>query len=152
MCPRAALTNEEQAAQAAALNGEIVSDSDAEDSEEYVGLRSLDCDKVQAIISRRRLIIRRKKQYLKAKMIAERNFLAQKVTPSIRGILMDHPDIGSVIEEFVQESNIGADAWRRTGVLTFDGNTRVKQKVTYNRICEHLQCVYNRKFSHGTVV
>ena len=32
------------------------------------------------------------------------------------------PDNGKVIEAYVQERNIGADSWRRTGVLTFDGN------------------------------
>ena len=31
------------------------------------------------------------------------------------------------------DSNVGADAWRRTGVLTFDGNLRVSNKVTYER-------------------
>ena len=52
----------------------------------------------------------------------------------------------------MQERNIGADAWRRTGVLTFDGNTNVKAKVTYERICQHLIKTYGRHFSYGTVV
>ena len=30
--------------------------------------------------------------------------------------------------------NIGADAWRRTGVLTFDRNIKNPQKVTYDKI------------------
>ncbi len=29
------------------------------------------------------------------------------------------PDIGKTIKSFVSESNVDADAWRRTGVLTF---------------------------------
>lgn len=85
-------------------------------------------------------------------MIAECNFLSRNQSHVVRGIIRDHPDIGKVIEDFVQERNIGADAWRWSGVLTFDGNTRIKQKVTYNRIREHLQCVYKRFFSYGTVV
>ena len=32
------------------------------------------------------------------------------------------------------DSNVGADARRRTGVLTFDGNLRVSKKVTYERM------------------
>lgn len=56
------------------------------------------------------------------------------------------------MEAFVSEQSIGADAWCRTGVLTFDGNRRIKEKVTYERICQHLQQVYQRKFSYGTVV
>ena len=51
-----------------------------------------------------------------------------------------------------QERNIGADAWRQTGVLNFDGNCHVKNKVTFKRIQDHLQETYKRKFSYGTVV
>ena len=47
---------------------------------------------------------------------------------------------------------MGADTWRRTGVLTFDGNLRVKQKVTYERIRQHLKEKYDHSFSYGTVV
>ena len=46
----------------------------------------------------------------------------------------------------------GADAWRHTGVLTFDGNTKIKEKVTYEKIRQHLQNEYHRKFSYGTVI
>ena len=38
------------------------------------------------------------------------------------------------MEAFVSEPSIGADAWCRTGVLTFDGNRRIKEKVTYERM------------------
>ncbi|CAH3156626.1 unnamed protein product [Porites evermanni] len=41
------------------------------------------------------------------------------------------PDIGSTIENYVKSVGVGADSWRRTGILTFDGN---------------------RKFGYGTVV
>ncbi len=50
------------------------------------------------------------------------------------------------------ETRDSADAWRRTGVLTFDGNSRVKSKVTYERIRQHLMKVYNRHFGYGSVV
>ena len=49
-------------------------------------------------------------------------------------ILSECPNIGKVIEDFVSSNNVGADSWRRTGMLTFDGNTRLPQKVTYERI------------------
>ena len=69
-------------------------------------------------------------------------------------ILQKYPAIGKTIEDFVSDHNIGADAWRRTGVLTFTfgGNTNQKKKVTYESIRQHLQVVYNRTFSYGTVV
>lgn len=50
-------------------------------------------------------------------------------------ILLNCPDIALVqlvIEKFVEEHSDGADAWRRTSVLTFDGNTKLKSKVTHN--------------------
>ena len=62
------------------------------------------------------------------------------------------PNIGKDIEKFVQERNIGADCWRQTGVLTFDGNRQVREKVTYGRIRQHLQQLYQHHFSYGTIV
>jgi len=47
---------------------------------------------------------------------------------------------------------VGANAWRRTGILTFDGNLKVKKKCTFRRIQEHLESVYHRHLSYGTVV
>ena len=59
------------------------------------------------------------------------------------------PDIGETIERFVQEHKVGADAWRRTGVLMFDGNTKLKEKVTYEKIRQHLQDTITK---YGTVI
>ena len=47
---------------------------------------------------------------------------------------------------------MGADAWRRTGVLTFDGNRKLGKKVTFHTIQAHLEAKYHRKISYGTVV
>jgi len=88
----------------------------------------------------------------KAKALAARNFLSRKVSKRINTIVDRFPDIGDTIETFVSNSNIGADAWRRTGVLTFDGNLRVNKKVTYERIRQHLMDKYNHKFSYGRVI
>ena len=85
-------------------------------------------------------------------MISERNFWLRKKSKRLKGILHDYPNIGKVMEEYVEQRSIGADSWRRTGVLTFDGNKDVQEKVTYGRIQEHLQKVFKRKFSYGTVV
>ena len=67
-------------------------------------------------------------------------------------IVKKYPDIGETIEAFVRSNNVGAEAWRRTGVLTFDGSVKKKQKVTYEKIRRHLQSVYQQKFSYGTTV
>ena len=55
-------------------------------------------------------------------LLAERNYLGKKKRTSVKGILKQFPNIGMVIEEFVRENNVGGDACRRTGVLTFDSN------------------------------
>ena len=84
--------------------------------------------------------------------MVKKRFLCRKVSKKLRGVLEECPCIGKEIEAFVIERNVGADAWRRTGVLTFDGNRKIKEKVTYERIRKHLQDMYGRKFSYGTVV
>ena len=137
---------------AAEINGEIVSDTDSTNSEKYIEVKDIKSEEARSLIVKRRKSMQRRARYLKAKIIAEKNFLSHKQSRKVRGIVKDHPDIGEVIENYVKERNVGADAWRRTGVLTFDGNTKIKSKVTFNRIREHLYSVYQRKFSYGTVV
>ena len=52
----------------------------------------------------------------------------------------------------MRKRGIGADAWQRTGVLTFDGNRNLGKKVTFRTIQAHLEAKYHRKISYGTVV
>ena len=52
----------------------------------------------------------------------------------------------------MKDNNVGADAWQRTGLLTFDGNRKAGPKVTFKRIQEHLEQKYNSKKSFGSVV
>ena len=108
----------------------------------------------RTLIKNRRKAIHRHCCYMKAKKIAEQTFLCRRTSHSVllRGIVKEYPNIGKEIEDFVQECNIGADCWCGTGVLTFDGNTNVKLNATYGRIRVHLQDLYKRKFSYGTVV
>lgn len=84
-------------------------------------------------------------------MIAEKRLLRRSVSRKVNAILNRFPNIGAEIESFVQSCDIGADKWRRTGVLTFDGNLRIK-KVTFQRIKEHLESTCGPSFSYGTVV
>ena len=69
-----------------------------------------------------------------------KGFLRRKRRKEVNCILKKYPSIGHTIEEYVQANNVGADRWRRTGLLSFDGNSKnVEQKVTYDRICKHLE-------------
>lgn len=160
--------------EAAAVNGDIVTDSDTDprddDNEEnaipsptQINLsqsiaasdQSVEADRNEEavkILMKKKASIWRKARYARSKLLAKQKFLSRKQTQKVSKILSDCPDIGKEIERFVEERNIGADAWRHTGVLTFDGNRNVKHKVTYKRIKEHLETVYQRKISFGSVV
>ena len=87
-----------------------------------------------------------------AKKIAEERFLRRRRGKNVSKILKECPDIGQMIENYLTSAGAGADSWRRTGVLTFDGNRKVQNKPTFSRIKKHLEMVYNRKFGYGTVV
>ena len=137
---------------AALLNGDTVSDSESDDAIEYISLKSLTDDRAKKLVSKRRRAISRRTRRQKAKAIAEKNFLGRKRSRSVHSVENKYPNIGKEIEGFVSSCNIGADAWRRTSVLTFDGNIRVNKKVTYSRIQEHLKEKYGCKLSYGTVV
>ena len=88
----------------------------------------------------------------RAKFLAEERSFSHNVSSRTSKVLQDCPDIGNCIESFVQNHGVGADAWRRTGILTFDGNANLKDKITYKKIQQHLMSVYGRKLSYGTVV
>ena len=135
-----------------ALNGLIVPDAAEIDADKLADVSDVTSSMVRDIIIQQRRSIDRHNRYLKAKKLSESNFLSKKKSDRQSTIVNQYPDIGNVIEKFVEDHNVGADHWRRTGVLTFDGNTKVGKKVTFSNIQAHLQEVYKRKFSYGTVV
>ena len=137
--------------EASAFNGSILSESESDNPDDYLTL-SLHSSQAKTLIQKKIKAIRRKSQRDKAKAIAEKNFLNRKKSKKVKSIAIQFPDIGKTIENFVEQRSVGADAWRRTGVLTFDGNRPIKEKVTYFRIKQHLEAVYKRKFAYGTVV
>ena len=123
------------------VNGCVVSESESDNPEQYTNLEDPFTEQGRMLISKRKKIIRRRARHLRAKAIAEQRFLSKKKSDRCSKILTKCKDIGKVIEKFVSDYNVGADAWRRTGVLTFDGNSRLPQKVTYESIRCHLQSV-----------
>ncbi len=99
------------------------------------------------IISKRVKSICLKAKRNAAKKIAEARFLRPK---TVGRILKECPDIGKMIESYVKSAGVGADSWRRTGLLTFDGDRKLKKKATFASIKAHLESVYNRKFGYGS--
>ena len=137
----------QQVREAAALNGDIVSESDSDNPDDY-----LPGGEAAVVLKKKIAAIRCKCRRDRAKAVAQKNYLGRKRNKKTVGILAKFPDIGKEIERFVEERSVGVDAWRRTEVFTFDGNKQVKEKVTYSRIQKHLEQVYSHKFSYGTVV
>lgn len=134
-----------------ASEGYIVTDSENESLDMEL-LGDPLSEEGRLLIAKRRKAIQQQKRRLRAKAIAEKRLLSRKRSKRVSKILTDCPNIGKDIEEFVSNNNVGADAWRRTGVLTFDGNTKLPQKVTYERIRQHLEKMYGRHFSYGSIV
>ncbi len=100
------------------INGDIVTDSESDDPELY--------NKDQEKALRKRVeAIKTSAKRQAAKRIANKKYLQRTYSHPAQNIITKFPDIGNTIEKFVQECNVGADAWRRTGILTFDGNIKV---------------------------
>ena len=116
------------------VNGEVVSESESDNPEEYSAIKDPLSIMGKEMITKKRAQIRRRARRKQEKAVADQHFLQRTVSKRVSSIVQKYPDIGETIEMFVQDHQVGADAWRRTGVLTFDGNSKVKKKVTYERI------------------
>ena len=116
------------------MNGLIVTESESDDPGAIQDATSVTDASVRDIVIKKRDSIKRQMRRRRAKRIAEQNFLRKKQTKRVNTILSRFPDIGKAIETFVKDNDVGAEAWRRTGVLTFDGNIKNTQKVTYSSI------------------
>ena len=130
----------------------IVSDSDESENEMWrKGIDDVLSADGKEMIKKRKEALKRKAVRETKQRIMEERFLKRR-SKKVSRILTQCPDIGKEIEQFVQDSGAGADAWRRTGVLTFDGNRKLKKKPTFKRIQQHLQEKYNTHISYGSVV
>ena len=135
--------------------GDIVSDSESDDPELYVDFdnaNNLRDPKLRDLVNHKRKLLRKKARRRINKEMAERSLLRRKVPRKASKLLRKYPNLGKDIESFVRDNRVGADAWRRTGVATFDGYEKKGPRVTYKRIKEHLEKKYQTKFSYGAVV
>ena len=134
-------------------SSEITSESESSEAEIWaLGVTSALDERGKILIRKRRAAMRRKTARTIKKRLAEKRLSGRRRSKKVGTLISQFPNIGKDIDDFVKESGAGADAWRRTGALTFDGNRRVKKKATFKRIQEHLQEKYNRKISYGTVI
>ena len=93
----------EQERMARSINGEIVSESESEDPEQYIGVKSIMSEEGKTLVQKKRTAIKRRARRLRAKALAERRFLSWKVSKRTSKILRDCPNIGQTIESFVQD-------------------------------------------------
>ena len=103
---------------------------------------------MKEVIAQQRRIFKKRARRRYLKEVTTRSLLKRKVPKRASKLLKKYPNLGKDIENFVHENRIGADAWRRTGVATFDGNIKSGRRVTYSRIKEHLEQKYGTKFSY----
>ena len=132
----------------------VVSESDESniDPEEWSYVDDALGPKAKELISWKVKSLRKQAARKAAKKIEAERLLKRKRSKCVGTILKKYPNIGNDIEKFVKSRGAGAEVWRRTGVLTFDGNRKVQQKVTFSRIKDHLEEKYERKFSYVSVV
>ena len=135
-------------------NAEVTTDSESDDPEDRVELhqaKTMNKD-MQEKVKKQRQIFKKYRKRLIAKEVTKRCLLRRRLPKRVSRNLQKYPDIGTDIEECVRENRVGADSWRRTGVLTFTGNARRGPKVTYNGIKSHLEKKYGTRFGYGTIV
>ena len=84
----------EQDRTARSLNGEIISDSESDNPECYVGITDPLSDKAKHLIAKKCAAIRRRARRRKKKAVAERRFLSCKISKRVSKILRDCPNIG----------------------------------------------------------
>ena len=89
---------------------------------------------------------RRKHEIISARLM-KRKSMKRK-----HDILSRFPDISSVIEEMVENADIGADRWRRTGVYTFTGDPKKEKRMTFRLLQKMLSDHYGTSISYGTVI
>jgi len=134
------------------LEGTVCSDSESDNPDEWIDVPDLGTEDGKKLVQKQRRRIRQRAKRQAAKRVAEECLLKRKLPKRVGRVLRDFPEIGKEIENFVHSRRVGADAWRRTGILTFDGNLKQGQKVTYKRIKKHLEEKYKTTFSYGTIV
>jgi len=93
---------------ARSINGEIVSESESEDPEQYVGVKSVTSEAGKTLVQKKRIAIKRWGR-LHPKAPAERR-LSWKVSKRTSKTLQDCPNIGKSIESFIQDHSMGVDA------------------------------------------
>ena len=101
----------EEERMARSINGEIVSESESEDPEQYIGVKNVMSEAGKLLVMKKRTAIKKRARRLRAKTLAERRFLSRKVSKRTSKILRHCPNIGETIESFVEDHRCLAQNW-----------------------------------------
>ena len=117
------------------VNGEIIPESESDDAGAYLDISDPLSESGKALIVKKQKAIRRRWKRRQEKAVAEQHFLkrkgSRKASKNIERVFQHWTNI----EAFVEAHQVGADAWRRTGVLTFNGNTKIKKLHMKKFVC-----------------
>ena len=107
------------------VEDKVVTDTESDNPDDWLNLD------IQKKVKQRRYLNHKKHLRIFAKKKAEQQLLKRKVPKVVSKVVSKFPNTGRDIEEFVRLRKVGADAWRRMGVPTFDGNTKTGPRATY---------------------
>ena len=62
------------------INGEVVSESESEDSQEFDGVKRVIDQAGKSLVRKRRMAIKRRARRLRTKLVAEKRFLSKKIS------------------------------------------------------------------------
>jgi hypothetical protein len=113
------------------LDNAVITDSESDDPEEWLSVKGLKSPEGVQMIKKQRCFIRAQAKRKIAKEIANRCLLKRKIPKRVSAIIKEFLNIGKDVEEYVKSKKCGADAWRRTGVITFDGHRKRGPKASY---------------------
>ena len=100
-------------------NSDIESDPESDNPDDWVDIDDISSKQAKEMVAKHWKILKRRARIHAAKAIAQAGFLKRKITKRVARVIEKYSNIAKDIEEFVREQRVGADAWRRTGVLTF---------------------------------
>ncbi len=129
----------------------VVTDSESDDPEDLLHIKdSNNTNDLKTKLKNQQAVYARMKECFNAKHFVERRLLKGSIPPKVSRTSKKYPNIGKEIEKYARECRIGADSWKRTGLLTFSSKTG--PKLTYMRIKKFLESKYKTSFGYGTVV
>ena len=108
----------------------IVTDSESDDLEDWVPIQGAENAKeIKKKLKKQRAIASRHKKRLIAKEISNKRLLKHHLPQRVSRTLKKYSDIMTDTEMLARENGVGADSWRRTGLLTFNGNSKTAQSL-----------------------